>query len=276
MVRGEKILMCFVAALTVLALVTVGPGFGQEKEDDTAALAKEAQNPLANMISLPFQNNTSFGIGPHNRAQNALNIQPVIPVGLTEDWNLINRTIVPLIYQPGVARDDGGKFGLGDINHTVWRAPAKAATRLWGVGPIISFPTATDDILGSGKWSAGPSVVALTMPGQWVIGALANNIWSFAGESDRANVNAFLLQYFVNYNLPDGWYLSSAPIVTANWKAESGDRWTVPFGGGGGKVFKIGIQPVNCSAQAFYNVEKPDGGPDWTLRLQIALLFPMK
>lgn len=274
--RGEKILMCFVAALTVLALVTVGPGFGQEKEDDTAALAKEAQNPLANMISLPFQNNTSFGIGPHNRAQNALNIQPVIPVGLTEDWNLINRTIVPLIYQPFVARDDGGKFGLGDINHTVWLAPAKAATLLWGVGPIISFPTATDDILGSGKWSAGPSVVALTMPGQWVIGALANNIWSFAGESDRANVNAFLLQYFVNYNLPDGWYLSSAPIVTANWKAESGDRWTVPFGGGGGKVFKIGIQPVNCSAQAFYNVEKPDGGPDWTLRLQIALLFPMK
>jgi hypothetical protein len=117
-------------------------------------------------------------------------------------------------------------------------------------------------------------VVALTIRGPWVIGALASNLWSYAGDDDRESVNQFLMQYFINYNLPEGWYISSAPIITANWKADSGNKWTVPFGGGIGKIFRIGKQPMNAQVQAFYNAVKPDNGPDWTLRLQLQFLFP--
>ncbi len=129
-------------------------------------------------------------------------------------------------------------------------------------------------MLGSEKWSAGPSVVALTIQGPWVLAFCASNLWSFAGDDDRQDVNHFLFQYFINYNMADGWYLSSAPIITANWEADSGNKWIVPFGGGVGKIFKIGKQPVNAQVQGFYNVVKPDNGPDWSLRLQLQFLFP--
>jgi len=129
-------------------------------------------------------------------------------------------------------------------------------------------------MLGSGKWGAGPSAVLLTMNGPWVCGLLINNIWSFAGSPSRGDVNQMLMQYFINYNLPDGWYLSSAPIITANWEADSGNQWTVPIGGGGGKIIRIGKLPLNCSVQGFYNVEKPNNGPDWNLRLQVQFLLP--
>jgi len=245
-----------------------------ELAEAKAELARAAQNPIANMISLPLQNNTNFGVGPGDDTQNVLNIQPVYPIELSDNWNLITRTIAPLIYQPEIIEGTGSEFGLGDINATAFFSPADAAKVTWGVGPAFSFPTATDDVLGSDKWSAGLSGIALIMEGPWVVGGLVSNIWSFAGDDDRPNVNKFLFQYFINYNMADGWYLSSAPIITANWEAESGNQWTVPFGGGLGKIFKIGKQPLNAQVQAFYNVETPEYGPDWTLRLQLQFLFP--
>jgi hypothetical protein len=244
------------------------------EDKGTEDLAKAAQNPVADLISLPLQNNTNFGVGPGDDVQNVVNIQPVIPFKLSEDWNLITRTIAPVIYQPELVPGTGSEFGLGDINTTLFLSPAKPGGVIWGVGPIFSFPTASDKVLGSEKWSAGPSAVALTIRGPWVVGALANNLWSYAGDDDRKDVNQFLFQYFINYNLPKGWYISSAPIITANWKADSGDQWTVPFGGGVGKIFRIGKQPMNAQVQAFYNVEKPENGADWTLRLQLQFLFP--
>jgi len=259
------------AAIVVLSLTAF---HGDVRADDQAALAQAAQNPVANMISLPLQNNTNFGVGPGDDTQNILNIQPVIPVSLSENWNLITRTIAPVIYQPEIVPGTGSEFGLGDINATLFFSPAKPGKLIWGLGPAFSFPTATDDVLGTDKWSAGPSVVALTINGPWVIGGLASNLWSYAGDDDRADVNQFLFQYFINYNMADGWYLSSAPIITANWKADSGNQWTIPFGGGVGKIFKIGKQAMNAQMQAFYNVEKPDGGADWSLRLQLQFLFP--
>ena len=267
-----------ITALALAALILLGiTGFpshlwaeGKSAED----LAKAAQNPVAKMISLPLQNNTNFGVGPGNDVQNVLNIQPVIPFKLGANWNLITRTIAPLIYQPELVPGAGSTFGLGDINTTLFLSPAKPGKLIWGLGPVFSFPTATDDVLGTDKWSAGPSAVALTINGPWVIGGLASNLWSYAGDSDRADVNQFLFQYFINYNLADGWYLSSAPIITANWEADSGNQWTIPFGGGVGKIFKIGKQAMNAQMQAFYNAAKPDNGPDWTLRLQLQFLFP--
>ena len=245
------------AAIVVLSLTAF---HGDVRADDQAALAQAAQNPVANMISLPLQNNTNFGVGPGDDTQNILNIQPVIPVSLSENWNLITRTIAPVIYQPEMVPGTGSEFGLGDINATLFFSPAKPGKLIWGLGPVFSFPTATDDVLGTDKWSAGPSAVALTINGPWVIGGLASNLWSFAGDDDRADVNQFLFQYFINYNMADGWYLSSAPIITANWEADSGNQWTIPFGGGVGKIFKIGKQAMNAQMQAFYNVEKPDDG----------------
>jgi hypothetical protein len=239
---------------------------------DQAALAKAAQNPVADMISLPFQNNTAFGWGDFDRTQNVLNIQPVIPFKLG-GVNLITRTIVPIISQPDIGSDTGGTFGLGDINASFYFSPAKAGKLIWGAGPVVMLNTATNDVLGTGKWGIGPSVVLLTMPGHWVVGVLANNIWSVAGDTSRADVNQMLVQYFVNYNLPNGWYLSSAPINTVNWKATS-NKATIPLGGGVGKIIRLGRLPVNGSIQAYYNVAKPDAGPDWTARFQVQLLFP--
>ena len=239
-------------------------------------LAKQAQNPIANLISVPFQNNINFGLGPHDRTQNLLLIQPVIPIRLTDGLNLITRTIAPVLYQPEVESNSGGEFGLGDINESLFFSPSKPSKIVWGVGPIVQFPTATDDTLGTGKWEAGPTAIALTMPGHWVMGVLVNNLWSFAGDNDRKDVNLFTLQYFVNYNFSHGWYLTSSPVNNANWKADNNNRWTIPFGGGGGKIFHVGKQALNFQTQAFYNAERPAGAADWTLRIQLVFLFPGK
>jgi hypothetical protein len=240
---------------------------------DASALAKQTQNPVADLISLPFQNNTSFNVGLDDDVQNVLNIQPVIPFNAGE-WNLINRVIMPLIYQPEVQPGQDAEFGLGDVNYTLFLSPADSGRLIWGAGPAVDLPTATDDVLGTGQLSLGPSVVVLAMPDPWVVGVLWRNVWSVAGDSDRASVNRMLVQYFVNYNLPDGWYLTSAPIITADWRADSDDRWVVPIGGGFGKIFRIGDQPMNAQLQAFYNLEDTPLSGEWTIRFQLQLLFP--
>jgi hypothetical protein len=259
--------------LAAVCLLLHGTSVPCPAEDDTQDLAEKTQNPVSDLISLPFQNNTNFKIGPHDRTQNVLNIQPVIPVKVGE-WNLINRTILPLIYQPDFASSSGGEFGLGDINHTTFLSPAEPGALIWGVGPTTTLPTSVNDRLGPGKFTLGPSAVVLTMPDPFVIGALIRNEWSVAGDGDTPNVNQFLLQYFVNFNFGRGTYLTSSPIVTANWKADSGDRWVVPLGGGIGQILPIGAQPFNFQVQAFWNAERPSGGPEWTLRTQVQMLFP--
>jgi hypothetical protein len=243
-------------------------------ESDTEALAKAAQNPVASMISLPLQNNINTGIGPDDETQNILNIQPVWPFTLNDRWNIITRTIVPVISQPGVLARDGERTnGVGDTTFTAFLSPSEAGDIIWGVGPVFLLPTANKG-LGARKWGAGLSAVVLTMPGRWVIGCLANNIWSFAGPGEN-DVNTFLLQYFVNYNFDDGWYVTSAPIITANWEADGDHRWTVPFGLGFGKIFKVGGQAVNAQIGAYNNVVTPDDyGADWQFRAQLQFLFP--
>jgi len=243
-------------------------------EQSNSDLAKKTQNPVADLISVPFQNNTNFGIGPGDETQNILNIQPVLPFTLNEEWNVITRTILPVVSQPGVLTGGEGRVnGLGDTTFTAFFSPKDSGKMTWGAGPVFLIPTATDDVLGSDKWGAGISLVVLTMPGKWVIGSLFSNVWSFAGSGDQ-DINLFTWQYFINYNMKNGWYLTSAPIITVNWEAPSDEEWTVPFGLGFGKVTRIGKQPVNLSAHYYYNVETPTFGADWTLRLQIQLLFP--
>ena len=172
------------------------------------------------MISVPLQNNTAFGVGPYDRDQNVLNIQPVIPIRISENWNLISRIIQPIVWQPNVQQPTQGWFGLGDMNPTFFLSPAAPHKLIWGVGPTLVIPTATADQLGQGKFSMGPAVVLLATPGHWVIGTLINNVWSVAGSGSRLPVNQMLFQWFVNYNLKKGWYLVTSPINTADWRAE--------------------------------------------------------
>ena len=230
----------FESALGLICILVLAASAGARAQQSTQDLAAAAQNPVAAMYSLPFQNNIYGGAGPkHDATANVLNIQPVIPITVG-DWNIISRTIAPLIYLPSFATGpseiaeeslfSGSHFGLGDINQSFYFSPAKATEPIWGIGPSFNLPTATATPLGSAKFSMGPAAVALVMPKPWVIGALARQLWSVGtGPSNRPDVSQFLLQPFVNYNMAEGWYLTSSPIITANWLAPS-NKWAFPIG----------------------------------------------
>jgi len=253
-----------IALVFFLTMALVGHAKAQEKTAEE--LAKMAQNPLANMMSFPFQNNTTFGMGDFDRTSNVLNFQPVLPFF---NGRLITRTIIPIISQP-VGENDN-LSGVGDITFTAFYSPSSKGGLIWGIGPAIVVPTMND--VSTRKWSAAPSVVLLKMTKKVVYGFVWNNIWSFAGDEDANDVNSMLFQYFFNYNIPKGWYLTTGPVVTANWEASDGNKWVVPFGGGGGKIVKIATIPVNLQAQAFYNAIKPDGYGGFTSRFQVQIML---
>jgi len=241
---------------------------------DVEALARAAQNPVAAMVSLPFQNNTNLNYGPRGHTQNVLNIQPVTPLSLSPDWNLINRIVLPVVAQPGLSPGQGSTFGTGPAVVSFFASPVQPVRGLiLGAGPVVQAPTASDAALGSNRWGAGPTAVALTMQGPWVMGALVNNIWSFDG-GPRNRFNTMTLQPFLNYNFKDGTYLVSSPILTSNWEAPTGNRWLVPAGGGVGRIFKLGGQPMNASLSGYYSMVHPDIGPRWTVRAQVQFMFP--
>ena len=264
---------------------------------DNDKLLTTFQNPVGDLISVPFQNNINFPIGAHGRIQDVLNIQPVIPFHLSENWLIISRWITPVVYQPDLGSAcrpggsistevcevretnsgaSGGANGLGDINPAFFLSPAHPGKVIWGFGPTFLLPTATDPTLGQGKWGAGPSIVLLTQPEHWSLGVLSNNIWSFAGNEGRRRVNQFLTQYFVTHNMEHGWFLTSSPIITSNWLAPSNNQWLVPFGAGFGKIARVGSQPVVWQINSYYNAIHPRDLPyaKWQVRLQVALLFP--
>ena len=241
-------------------------------------LAKLTQNPVGNLISVPFQNDTNFNTGPLNGTQNILNIQPVIPIELNKDWNLITRTVMPLIWQPAFVAGEGTQFGLGDIQLSGFLSPGEPGPGglIWGAGAIVQMPTDTDARLGNKNWGLGPTAVVLRMEkgSPWVYGVLVNNVWSLTSDERGGAYNNFLMQPFINYNFAGGTYVGSVPIVTANWKEESSQRWTVPLGLSVGHIFHLGRLPVNAQIGGYYNVIHPDNGPNWQLRLQVQLLFP--
>jgi hypothetical protein len=249
----------------------------QKTETASVVKRKAALNPIASLISVPVQNNMNFATGPNNdRIQNVLNIQPVIPIKLSPNWNLIIRAITPIIYQPDTTTETNDAFGLGDMNPSFFFSPTKASKLIWGIGPTLILPTATSRTLGQGKLQIGSTFVLLVQPGKWTLGSLFNNTWSVAGKSGGPATNQGDFQYFINYNLNKGYYLTWQPTITFNWEAQGANRWLVPFRGGIGRIMKLGQQPVNIGIQAFANPIRPPNSLPFSLRLQLVFLYPKK
>jgi hypothetical protein len=256
----------FLICLTALLLARPAAAVAQ----DATALAKETQNPVSSLISVPFQGNWDFGIGDNDDTSALLNFQPVVPFGVSKSTNLILRVIMPLTSQPG--SDGVRNNGMGDIVASAFFSPAQAGRVIWGVGPVVLLPTATDNALGTQKFGIGPTAVALTQPGKWTLGTLFNHIWSTSGATNRNDVNSTLLQPFANYNLGSGLAVGVSMEATANWEAD--EHWTAPLLFQVSKVTLLGKRPVNLAAAAGPVIASSAGAADWRFRLVVTFLYP--
>ena len=265
----------FAVAALAAAIAAAAPAHA---ELSATELAKLAQNPVGNLISVPFQNNTNLNFGPEKGTQNILNIQPVIPVEIDKDWNILTRTILPVIWMPALSSDIPSKSGIGDIEFSALLSPAQPGKWIWGAGPIFQLPTNSSAELGNKNWGMGPEFVILHLDHEspWVFGVNVNNLWSLTSNKQGGSYNNGLIQPFVNYNIPDedGLYLTSGPIWTVNWNAPNSQQWTIPLGGGIGKIFHLGKLPVNTQISAYYNVVRPDFQANWQIRAQAQFMFP--
>jgi hypothetical protein len=267
-VPGSSIagVLLVVWGVTVLLLTLAPHAFAQSADD----LAKQTQNPVSSLISVPFQANWDVGVGAREAAATTLNIQPVAPFALTKSVNVILRVIMPLVSQP---TDDGLRInGMSDTVATAFLSPTRSGKVIWGAGPVLLLPTATNNRLGSEQVGFGPSIVALVQPGRWTTGILWNQIWSIDGPPDRTEVNRGFFQPFANYNLGDGLAVGASIEATASWDED--EVWNSSLVFTMSKVTVLGKRPVNFLAGVGPMIASPDGGADWRLRVQANFLFP--
>jgi hypothetical protein len=242
-------------------------------------LRKEVQSPVSGLTNVSISNNLNFDAGPLDRNAYSLQIQPVLPFQISKDWLVVPRVLInAVVYQPDLLQSEGGTTGFGDTTPTFFFSPTHAGGLIWGIGPSLLMPTATNSASGNGKWGLGPSVAVFWQPKWGTIGGIVQNVWSFAGDPKRARVNQMALELFGQFNLPKNWYLSTQPEIDANWNEKSEDRWLVPVGGGIGKIFSIGKQSLDGTLLFYRNVVRPEMIPSakWQLTAQLALLYPKK
>lgn len=261
--------------ITVAAAAFLLSSLSAAAQDNAADLAKQLANPIAALISAPFQLNYDTDIGPADDGDRwILNIQPVIPVSISQDWNLISRTILPLVSQDDIYPGDVSQTGIGDIVQSLFFSPKSPTSGgwIWGVGPVFLFPSGTDDLLTADKWGAGPTAVVLKQQGAWTYGMLANHIWSYAGDDDRNDVSSTFIQPFLSYTTHDAWTFTLNTESTYDWEAE---EWTVPINGVVSKVIKIGDQLISVGGGVRYWADGPDSAAEgWGARLIVTFLFP--
>jgi hypothetical protein len=264
----------FLALCTMIIAAYPGQGSAEELSGN-ADLAQELSNPLADLMSIPVQMNYDDDIGPREDGWKLqTNVQPVVPIDLNDNWNLITRTIIPIIHQDDIFAGEGSQSGLGDINLSLFVSPDNPDNGgiTWGVGPVLLFPTATDELLGAEKWGAGPAAIVLKTWDQWTVGMLANHVWSYAGESDRNDISSTFLQPFAAYTWPSAWTVSLQSESTYNWESE---KWSIPINVGVSKLVFWGRLPVSLQAGVGYWVESPDAGPDgYRFRLAATFVLP--
>ena len=257
------------AGLVAAALAAYGVAHADEE------LQKKLANPVSDLLTVPVQLTTTGDVGAERRSQHVLNVQPVYPMRLSSEWSWIHRLIVPLVSTPALTASQDRRNGLGDIVYEGFLSPAPKGGQIWGVGPIVQAPTAGDDRLGSGKWSAGPAVVVLQQEGRWSLGALVTQSWSFAGDGDRARISQMQIQPILNYRISGENALAFAGTVVADWKQHGDDRWTVPIGATWSALTKpAGFVPVNYVMGGGYNVVRPDRAGTWFLRFQASFVLP--
>lgn len=269
--KGEIVIRyCTLAVASLLAIALID---GSAVAQDTDELARQLSNPIASLTSVPFQGNFDFGGGADGDGfAFTLNVQPVVPISLNENWVLISRTIVPLAYRDFIPAPSNSVSGIGDITQSFFFSPKASRNGVtWGVGPVFLLPTATDSRLGSGKFGIGPTGVILKQDGPWTYGALANHIWSVAGDDDRPDVNATYFQPFGSYGLGQGQTISFSVDSSYDWETE---QWNLPVNVGYSKVFKAGAQLMSFQIGARYFIDPPAGGSEWGIRTGVTLLFP--
>jgi len=257
--------------------VRVASDTTDDTDQDATVLAKQLQNPFGKLYYFQFQNNTNLNNGPHKGTQNVLNFQPIIPIQVNENWNIITRTILPLIWEPSQRPAHTVPFGTGPTTFSAFLSPSRANNGwLWGIGPIVQLPTISNATLGSNVWGAGPTGAVVYLQGPWVAGVLVNDVWSLGGTTGHGGThyNNFLTQIFVNYNFSGGWYVGSEPIITARWPATANKAWTLPVGAEVGRVMIVkGKLPINLQFGAYYNTIRPESGSAWQLRTEVTFIF---
>ena len=265
----------FLKGKTLFSITLLALSFNATGQTDDAGLAQELTNPIADLITVPIQVNYDQGIGPADDGTKiATNVQPVIPIKVNEDWNLITRTIVPIVHQEDIYPGAGSQFGLGDINLTLFFSPLKpsAGGMIWGAGPVFLLPTATDSLLGAKKWTAGPAGVVIMMRGPWTMGMLANHVWSYAGDNKRQDISNTFIQPFISYTWPSAWTVSAQSESNYNWKDK---KWSVPINVSLSRLVRIGKLPVSLSGGMGYWAKSPANGPqDFRVRLQANIVLP--